>query len=164
MGYIRMFSRFEQVSQAIKSYDESSAPKNESYYNSSTIRITEWKYGYEMFKDNWLIGVGTGDVKAEALKRYKADNFSYGIEHFETFGSQYLYTAIILGTFGLTLLIAAYFAPLYLSVRYKEYLYAGFLLIFIFNSLTGTLLTGSSILIYGFFNSYLFAGIKTKDN
>ena len=92
----------------------------------------------------------------EEEKRFRADHFQYGLTHFETPPGQYIHVAVILGVFGLTILLAMYFVPLYYSLKYQSYLYAGFLLIYIINSVTGTVLSATSVLIYGFFNSFLY--------
>ena len=53
--------------------------------------------GYEVFADNWLTGVGTGDIYYAVMKKFIDKKFYYGITHFENPASQYLYIAIILG-------------------------------------------------------------------
>lgn len=156
LGYLKIFNRFSQVTDALKTFNSASGPQPESYYNSSTIRLTEWKYGYEIFKRNWLCGVGTGDIKSETLASYRRDNFEYGIKHFETPASQYLHLAMILGVIGLCVLLACYFLPFLSAVKEANYLFATFLLIFIINSVTGTVLSASGVLLYGFFNSFFY--------
>jgi O-antigen ligase len=162
LGYLKVYNRFSQVADAIKSFRENNAPRDESYYNSSTIRLAEWKYGYEIFLENWFIGVGTGDIKDECMKKYEKENFQYAINHFETPASQYLHMAMILGLFGIVVLLIAYFFPLYFAIQKADYFYVGFLLIFILNSLTGTILSGSALLLYGFFNSLLYIQLFEK--
>lgn len=154
--YLNHYNRFTQVFDAIKTFREDSNPRDKSYYNSSTIRLAEWKYGYEIFLEHPFIGVGTGDIKNESMNKYIKENFTYGIAHFETPASQYLHMAIILGLLGVAVLLFSFFYPFFLAIKYQHYVYAAFLLIYILNSITGTILTASCVLIYGFFNSFLF--------
>jgi hypothetical protein len=155
--YFKSVNRFSEIPGAIQSFQtENNTPKPDSYYNSSMYRLTLWKYGMDMFKEHWLFGVGTGDIRREEMKRIEADHFHYGMINFETPPGQYIHVAVILGVFGLLFLLASYFLPLYFAFKYKSYLYCGFLLIYIINSTTGTVLSASSVLLYGFFNSFLY--------
>ncbi len=160
-GYLKTYNRFNQTMIAVQQYDPLNKPMPDSYYNSSTIRLTEWKYGFEIFKQNWLIGVGTGDIKSITMAHYIKNKFSYGITHFETPASQYLHHGMILGIIGLLFLLLNYFYPFLISIRHKDYLYASFLMIIIMYSTTGNVFSAASVLIYGLFNS-LFA-VKPTD-
>lgn len=161
--YLNHYNRFTQIFDAIKSFSEDSAPRDKSYYNSSTIRLAEWKYGFEIFMEHPLLGIGTGDIKNESMSKYVNEDFKYGIAHFETPASQYLHMAMILGIFGIIIILIAFFYPLFLSMKYRHYVYASFLIIYILNCITGTILTASSVLIYGFFNAFLyFEMIRSK--
>ncbi len=154
-GYIKMYNRFDQTVKALKEIDNSTHPMSENYYNSSTIRLAEWNYGWEIFKENFMIGVGTGDIKTATMDKYIEHDFRYGIHHFETTASQYLHEAIILGIIGLIGLVINYFYPLVVSMKDKNYLYASFLIILILYSATGGVFSATSVLIYGLFNSLM---------
>ncbi len=163
IGYLKVFDRFSQVTNAIEAYSNENIPRTDEYYNSSTLRIEQWKDGYEVFKENWLFGVGTGDIDTEMMKKYKAEGFEYEITHFELPSSQFLQTAIILGIIGLALLLVSLFLPLFLALKRKHYLYAGVLLIFILNSVTGTIFSATGVLVYGFFNSFFYILSRDKE-
>ncbi|MEO5572130.1 MAG: O-antigen ligase family protein [Bacteroidia bacterium] len=154
-GYIKTYNRFDQTVKALKEIDNSTHTMSEDYYNSSTIRLAEWNYGWEIFKQNFMLGVGTGDIKTATMAKYIEHDFRYGIHHFETTASQYLHEAIILGIIGLIGLVIIYFYPLVISIKDKNYLYASFLIILILYSATGGVFSATSVLIYGLFNSLM---------
>ena len=65
------------------------------------MRFIFWKTGAKLFKDNWLFGVGTGDVKKSFLSEYgKSTNGE--VRKFKLRShNQYLSTGIALGVVGL---------------------------------------------------------------
>lgn len=161
--YVKKYDRFTQVSEAISSTSKIDPFSQDSgYYNSSTIRITEWKLGFDLFKRNAVIGVGTGDIKNETMGIYAETDFKYGMTHFETTASQHLHMGIILGIPGMMLSLAIFIFPLVFAIRNKEFLYAGFLIMFIITSFISTVLSATGVLIYSFFNSFLYFNAKNK--
>ena len=43
------------------------------------MRQKLWNSSFEVFKDNFLFGVGTGDFKDELLETYKKTNIGFNI-------------------------------------------------------------------------------------
>ena len=89
----RVYQSFWEINEAIQS--------GRFRGNSITMRFIFWKTGAKLFKDNWIFGVGTGDVNKSFLLEYgKSKN-----DEIRTFKlrshNQYLSTGIALGVFGL---------------------------------------------------------------
>jgi len=163
---IKSTDRYIQLENAVHDFKnlDISSIKGEKL-NSSTERIAFWVGGLHVFKDNWKLGVGTGDLKSSCIEEYKRLNFEYGVKEFNNMHCQYLQTGIMLGIPGLLLLILMWFYPIFKSLFRREILYASFLLIIIINALTASLLTASGVLFYAFFNAfycrfYLYADSK----
>ena len=163
---IKSTDRYIQLENAVHDFKnlDISSIKGEKL-NSSTERIAFWVGGLHVFKDNWKLGVGTGDLKSSCIEEYKRLNFEYGVKEFNNMHCQYLQTGIMLGIPGLLLLILMWVYPFFKSLFRREILYASFLLIIIINALTASLLTASGVLFYAFFNAfycrfYLYADSK----
>lgn len=77
------------------------AIENEKYLGSSVAsRFIYAKTGYEIFKENFWTGIGTGDVNDEFLHQYEKLNTKE--ERYDKKShNQYITTALTLGVFGL---------------------------------------------------------------
>ena len=89
----RVYQSFREINEAI----ESGRFKG----NSITMRFVFWKTGAKIFKDNWLFGVGTGDVKKSFLSEYVRSTNGEVRKFKLRSHNQYLSTGIALGTVGL---------------------------------------------------------------
>jgi len=152
---VKSTDRYIQLENAVHDFKsiDVSAIKGEKL-NSSTERIAFWVGGIHVFKDNWMFGVGTGDVKDACIEEFKRLNFEYGVKEFNNMHCQYLQTGVMLGIAGLLLLILMWAFPFFTALYKGEILYASFLLIIIINALTASLLTASGVLFYAFFNAF----------
>lgn len=123
--------------------------------NSSTMQ--RWVYtqvGWEIFKQNPLVGVGSGDIRQAYRAEYQNNDRGLeerfqGISH-----NQFLTIGIVLGTLGLIvfLLMLAYPAWLYR----RDFLYLIFLVTMLVSFLTdNTLERQSGVTLFAFFNSLL---------
>jgi O-antigen ligase len=65
------------------------------------MRNKLWSSSVEVFKDNWLIGVGTGDFKDELERVYKKYNYRIQYRHHMNSHNQYLSYAVSNGLVGL---------------------------------------------------------------
>ena len=81
------------------------AIENKKYFGSSIAsRYIYARTGYQIFKDNFLFGTGTGDVKDEFLDKYKKLN-TKEVYFDKRSHNQYLTVAITLGIFGLIIFV-----------------------------------------------------------
>lgn len=128
-----------------------------SRQNRGEKRLTRWKSSLGIFSSNWLIGVGTGDVRDELNKAYERDGLTYARAKQYNAHNQYLQTAMQMGTIGLAALLACIFIPLQRAFESKNIFYVFFLLLFSLSMISESmLLRQEGVVFYAFFNS-LFA-------
>lgn len=125
---------------------------------SSAVRILVWKAALDIIKDNYLIGVGTGDVKDELLKKYKEMGMTGAYEHELNAHNQFIQFFITFGAVGLIVFITSLLVPLIYSFKKQKYLYAFFLIIFCIHLTTESVLeVQAGVIFYAFFNSLLLS-------
>jgi O-antigen ligase len=146
--------RFDQAREALGQVDVNA----EEMANSSGERIMIWWYSFEITNENFLFGVGTGDVKDALLDKYKEKEMQNALSLELNAHSQYLQMLIALGSLGLTILLLNLIIPGLYAIERKHYLYFIFLLLIGFNFLFESMLeTQAGVVFYAFFNAYLFA-------
>lgn len=129
--------------------------------NSILTRIEIWEDSWQIIHENWLYGVGTGDVKDVLLAKYKKDRFLVGYQDRRNAHEQYLQTFIALGLLGFLTLFAMIFLPAWSALHDKYYLYFVFLLIFAINIMVESMLENQAgVIFYAFFNVLLFSKRK----
>jgi O-antigen ligase len=156
---IKFNNRFVQISDAIQEQKDTTAVLDTSthiYYNSTTIRLGLFKNSIQVFKNNFLFGVGTGDVINESVKELNHSHLEYLAEHYTGAHNQYLQTAMSLGIFGLLLLIATILYPLTEYIRSKNFLAVSFVFIIAINALGDTVLRASSLYFFTFFGCFFY--------
>ena len=127
---------------------------DQTKYNSTTLRIQLWKNAFELIREHPLFGVGIGDIKEELIKKYEKHGFTEGITAHYSPHNQYIHSTVIMGITGLVCLIMMLCIPLVMALRAHQWLYAGLLLIIIFNNLTESVMeVEKGVLFYAFFNS-----------
>lgn len=82
-----------------------SADYTENQYGGRSIRIEKWKNTTEAWSENWLLGVGSGDMQEELNKTYKANNFEIAYENSFNPHNQYLQTGLTIGLVGFAVLM-----------------------------------------------------------
>lgn len=126
-------------------------------------RLVKWQSALDAIRDNWLFGVGSGDVQDELNKQYKAHDFQAGIvEQFNTH-NQYLQTWVGTGLIGLTFFVATLIASVAKAIRLKNHFFLVFIALFMICCLTESMLERQfGILFYVIFSS-LFYHRKTEN-
>lgn len=82
---------------------------NQAY--SGEARLVKWKATFNLIIENWLIGVGPGDMQGELNKEYDRIGFQLGIQESFNPHNQFLQTWLSTGIFGLLSIIGiVYFA------------------------------------------------------
>ena len=126
------------------------------------MRLEFWKTGWQIVKQNWFIGVGTGDVQ-------DAYNFEYQLAHsklqkvwWKRSHNQFLAITITFGVFGCMVFLLYLFVPGY-SVKNKHQLFIVFMIISIVSMLNeDTLETQAGVTFFGFFYSFLLFPSKEE--
>jgi len=130
---------------------------------SNQVRILIWKASWDIFKENYLYGVGTGDIKSELDKMYLKRNMIGAHENHLNAHNQYIQSALGFGILGLALLILVFLLPFIYSVAEKKYLYALFLIIIGLNFCIESMLeTQAGVMFFAFFNTLFFLELKRK--
>jgi O-antigen ligase len=130
-------------------YDLNQYMQGEGLNYSDSERIYSYKVGYELFKENLLLGTGIGDLMDSCKIKYKS---MFGKEIHKYPHNQFIFTIAGMGLLGLLLFLIAFFYPLSLVVSSKAYLYL-FLALLILGSFTveNTLERSYSIAFFTFF-------------
>ena len=132
----------------IKQYLEG---KGESY--SDSARLVSLKMGYAIFKENPLIGVGSGDLKKAIFEKYHS---TYGsTAQWKMPHNQILSVLAGTGILGMILFLLAFFYPLFYQKNYQQSIYLGFMVIvFISFLMENTFETSIGVGIFSFFNLF----------
>lgn len=149
-GKLGIARRIDQMLWAMEQY---------SWYqnanNSSTLQ--RWVYfeiGLGIWKENLILGVGSGDLKQSYQEAYSTDNRGLeerfrGISH-----NQYLTIGIALGLIGLIIFWVSIFYPLFLYR--KDFLYVVFITLMLVSFMTdNTFNRQAGVILFAFFNSFL---------
>jgi O-antigen ligase len=120
-------------------------------------RLIKWEASTKIIKDNWLFGVGAGDVQDELNMRYKEIGFQLGVDERFNAHNQYLQTSIGIGVVGLLVFLSTLLIGLKESIRTKNYLYLSFIAFFAMNCFTESLMERQyAIILYSLFSCLLF--------
>ena len=139
--------------------------KNDSEtIETTSLRMLIWESSNQIIKNNFLIGVGTGDAKDALNKEYENNYIDNALKHNFNAHNEFYQVFIALGLIGIVLLCVSLFYPLIGAYKFKDYLYAAFLLIIILNFCSESMLeTKAGVMFYAFFNS-LLCFKKTENN
>ena len=133
------------------------APPQGIHHNSTNIRVGILICATDLLKDNWLVGLGTGDVQFALNECYKSRNFS-DVLYLDGYNTHNTYFDIWLtsGIFGLIALVLALLLPLIKSLKQESYLYVAFTIFFIVCCITESLLnTNKGVVAFTLFNSLI---------
>jgi len=87
---------------------------------SSASRMIMWSTSMQLFSENALVGVGTGDVRDELDKRNAELGNTGVVEHSLNSHNQYLNTSVQLGLLGLIPLLLAMITALVVAIRKRH--------------------------------------------
>jgi len=146
----------------ITSFQVVKAAKNDINSDDGTVQRMEiWKTSIHIIKDNFLIGVGTGDVKDELLKHYDENGMSFAKSNNLNAHGQYFQTFITLGILGFLSLILLFIIPAFQSFKNRNIIYLLFLVIVASNIMVESMFENQAgVIFYTFFNSFLFLTTK----
>ena len=135
---------------------ELSGNPNRADLSSVSQRIIIWASAYEILKDKWLTGVGTGDVKTALTDKYWEKGMVYAAEKQFNAHNQFFQVFLALGIVGIVLFVFSLLWPFMISVQKDQPLLSLFLFIIFTNALTESILeTQAGTIFYGFFISFL---------
>ncbi|MFM7014838.1 MAG: O-antigen ligase family protein [Bacteroidota bacterium] len=118
---------------------------------SFTQRLAYWSTGLEIFKNNWLLGVGTGDVNIAFKEQYEKDKSKLEEKWRLHTHNQYITLGIAFGVSGIVLLVLVLFYPLIISYKNADFIFSSFILIAALSMLSeDTLETQAGITFFAF--------------
>jgi O-antigen ligase len=131
--------------------------------NGSTIlqRLEYWKTGIQLIKENFIFGVGTGDIKDEYKRKYEKNNSLLLPENRLEAHNTFLTFFITFGIFGFLYLLYVIYDVTGKSYQSSDFLGFVFILILTSSFFTeDTLETQMGITIF----SFLFSLLSLKNN
>lgn len=145
-----------------KADSTTTTPINYATTESSQVRYLIWQESTQLIKENWLFGVGTGDIKDKLVEKYKAKKIWWAYEKKLNAHNQYLQTMGAIGIIGLFLLLGSFYIALHNSIKKGNYIYLNFAIVIALNFMVESMLeTQAGVIFYAFFNSLLlFLGNK----
>ena len=121
--------------------------------HSATMRVEFLKNGWEIFKRNPIIGVGTGDINQAFREQYEHSRSQLEPRWRLKTHNEYLTMAILFGIPGFLLFLLIMIYPI---LTKKHFLYIPFFLILLISMLTeDTLETQTGVTFYAFFSTLL---------
>jgi O-antigen ligase len=129
-------------------------------WNGANTRLAIWGCGWELFKQNPVMGVGLGDKKDELIRVYEKKNFEFAIRTQKNVHNNYLDILVSMGIVGFMLfLIAWVILPLRAAWINKDILSVLIVLTLALAMLTENYFDralGGALV--GFFGCFLFVG------
>jgi hypothetical protein len=121
-------------------------------------RLEYWKTSISIIRQNWLIGVGTGDVEQAFLDEYERSNSRLLPELRLRSHNQYLAITVAFGVIGLAWFLFTLIYPGYKLKKQSDFLYMSFFIVALISFLNeDTLETQAGVTFFVFFNTmFLF--------
>lgn len=148
--------RIYEVLNEYRSYQQGQDPTG----HSIMMRLEFWRVGWLIIKDNWLFGVGTGDVQAYYNYQYEKSGSQLKGDWRRRSHNQYMAITIAFGVTGLLVFLLYLFVPVIL-IKKKHFLFPFFFIISLLSMLTeDTLENQAGVTFFGFFYCLLLLNEK----
>jgi len=134
--------------------------KGDKFYNPIYHRKNNIECAFDIFKNNPLFGVGIGSVQPLLNECYSNRQY-WGLKHNFNSHNEYLEEMARHGIIGIFNIGFLFIFPIYLSIRRKDYLYLGFILIIMVSCVTENIFSRQiGVVFFSFFNTMLFLKLK----
>lgn len=110
-------------------------------FSGVSTRSQIWTSAYQVIRDNFIFGTGTGDVKENLRAAYRAEGFQEGLNETYNAHNQYIQTTVALGVIGLFALLSVFWRIARDSIDNYNMLALSFLCFFSICCLTEALLS-----------------------
>ncbi len=132
--------------------------------HSITMRFEFWKAATGVIKDNWLFGVGTGDIEQAFFRQYEKMKSPLSRDWWLRSHNQFLNYGVMFGIFGMAWFIFFIFYPLIRERKWTDYFYITFFLVAFLSFLNeDTLETQDGATFFAFFNSIFLFREKLRE-
>ena len=131
--------------------------------HSMIVRLEYWKTAIRIIKENWLIGVGTGDVQLEFNRMYERNNsvLKTKVDR-KRAHNQFLETLVSHGIIGFISLFLVLIVPFF----YKKRLHVLFFPVYIISILSffteDTLETQAGVTLFAFFSALFLLQVNPQ--
>ncbi len=150
-GLSSLNGRLHQIAWELDLYNKTGDPNG----HSLTQRFEFWKAAFGIIKENFIFGVGTGDIQIAFDQQYVEMDSPLLKEWRLRSHNQYLSITVAFGIVGLIWFLITLFYPMFLLEKNVDYLYCTFLIIALVSFLTeDTLETQAGVTFFAFFNSF----------
>ena len=130
---------------------------------SISQRLIYWKTGWKIAKQNWIFGIGSGDIQQAFQTQYEVDNSPLELQNRNRSHNQFLSYFITFGLFGLVLFSWILIKTWKLFQKNNNLLGLLFLLISVLSFLVeDTLETQTGVTFFAFFFGYFIAEKKKE--
>ncbi len=155
---------FDRFYSAKKSIENQEIPDNQKS-DGSVARLMVWKSSIEIIKENFIFGVGTGDVKTELFKKYKEKSIDQALKDQLNAHNQYLQTFVAIGFTGLILLLSSLLLLIIYGVKKRNVLLVLLVGMFAFHLLVESMFERQAgVVFFAFFTGLLiFSGFPEND-
>lgn len=155
--YPRIYEFFWEIDQ----YRQSGNPSG----HSLAQRFEYLKTGWRIVRNNFWLGVGTGDVDDAFDRQYEADDSPLRPEWRHRAHNQYLTFLITFGILGFIAFLIIIFLPPYLENRYGNFCFVVFFLTGILSMLNeDTLETHVGVSLFAFFYAFLLYSMPHQED
>lgn len=149
---IYYFPKIKEKYKAISHMDINKESKDSIYG-----RVLAWKASIKLIKENPILGVGTGDVRDELLKKYQEMGYTGVAQKNYNPHNQYLQTYLSTGVLGFLTLLLLLLIPFVLSLIKGKILYSLFSLLFLLNLTAESMLENQAGIVFFCFFNTIFA-------
>jgi len=159
-AYVGVFGnfRFKALENTIQT-----AEANVATTESNAARWLVWQAGLKVAQDNWLLGVGTGDIKESLINEYAQRGMKGAVEKKLNAHNQFLETLIGQGIVGALLLVLVFLLPFYRALKTQNLPWLMFIVLTVFNFLFESMLnTQGGVFFFSYF--YAFFVFESKLN
>jgi len=127
-------------------------------------RFEFWKASIGLIRDNWLTGVGTGDMNEAFHQEYVKMNSKLAPDQRWRSHDQFLSIFIGFGVFGLLWFLFSVFYPPFALGKYHDYFFLVFLIIALLSMIPeDTIESQAGVTFFAFFYSFFLFGRKEED-
>lgn len=163
VNYVKNPGFKTRILKIIKGYEVYKLTSNPS--GSSVMQRLEYlKASVSLIKENWLIGVGTGDLEQALYRKYDEMGSKLKKEFRYHAHNQFFAIFIAFGIIGFLIFIIALIYPAILTKSFTDYFYSVFFVIITISMLSDdTLETQAGVTLFAFFYSFLMFG-KNRSN
>lgn len=157
--YLKRFSGKSLIYQFIPGYINYRDNGNPNA-SSAMQRVEYWRTSLLIIQQNWLIGVGTGDLPDAFTRQYQVMDSPLQKAFRWRSHNQYLSIFIGFGVFGFLWFLVTLIYPAIVTRRFHNYYYVIFWLIIIISMFTeDTIESQAGVTFFAFFNAFLlFSG------